>query len=520
MINIQGVFTPIPLSFTVEYGHILNNTGLAVSGLSMMHELASLDEALALLAAALDKRGKPPIAFVGQRGTDAFALKAVLARIDYPLDRVFCLDRSQEHEDLETEVVSLESLLGRRDTWYSEALDNLYRSGLLNLKPGSLIFAYSNFPALEQAAQEAGCTMLTTCNSVQQPLQNKLLLTDLLIRSGLPVMPNLAISLQELDVSRCMDLMRIDKLVVQLAQGTSGAGTFFVRDGHQAMELIQRFGPMTMVKVAPCLEGFSFAATGCVTDRQVVWSLPAAQVIGDKTAGVLCNHTAVYCGSDFHTAEELLENNLDLDRLTTFGETLRSFGFRGIFNVDVFSPGHYLLDLNARCPGSIRMLTELELVNGTIPLILLQMLSFLDVDVRVAQTRPKPGQRAAFFILHGLGKRPERAEVRLTPGVYGMEGESWVRKGPGSGLNDFEDGQVLVTGGLPQGAAEVMPEAPLCRIWTKSRIIGPDMRVTDETLSTALHFYEMFGLHRRSTLDDESEADKMAGLNHGSVRAS
>lgn len=459
-----------------------------------MIELASFDQALNVLKSRLKALGNPPIHFIGQRGTDSHALLSVLKLIGYPLDTVMCLNDSPEHSQLNARrIISLERTIQCRDTWYSDGLSQIFEQMNPDLPSGSLVFAYTNFPALESYCQSRKIRILSENCTIQRLLQNKLFLLDLLSRSDLPLMPQLFCPLRDTGLKKCREFLGTGKLVFQHIYGNSGSGTFFIDNETDLNRLKKRFPSQAIFKISPFLNAFTFSVTGCVTDSAIVWAPPAVQIIGDDVSGVLSPRPAIFSGSDFFPNEELTEHHISADIFQKFGAALDSVNYRGIFNLDIFSNENFIIDLNARCPGSIRIITELEIENNQIPLVLLQMLHFLDIGFKVTKPRHHFTKNASFLVMHSLERQPVVLTKAPLPGIYGMKNNEIARLESVGRLANLKDGQFMITGGVPSGEVEIREEAPLGRIWFGERIVDGDMNIQPDILGVAGKIYGLFG---------------------------
>ncbi len=461
-----------------------------------MIESDSLDLAMDLLRDRLRTLGDPPLHFVGQRGTDAFALKALLCFIDYPIHTVICLDASPDHEAIGAAAVySLERQILCRNTWYSRELSRLFRQMKIELPEKSLLFAYSLSPEMAEYCGRRGIRILSPEYRLQHYLQGKIALTEVLSQENLPMMPHCFAPIADLTYGKCRDFFSVEKLVFQHVNGASGSGTFFVSEEAAFEALKSRFPGSTIFKVAPFYPSYSYAVTGCITDRGTIWDPPAVQVIGDSAVGILSPRPAIYSGSDFFHSAFLSETFFQSPIPERFGRALFRKGYRGIFNIDLLAGGTYILDLNARCPGSIRMITELELANGQIPLILYQLLHYLDVKIAPGKDRRCFGKNASLLVMHSLSPEPVTLKSRLLPGIYGSSENSIQRIRNGSGMADLKaENEFLLTGGVPAGTVSVMPEAPIGRIWVKKSVVDHRMQLRPEFSSLAAEVYGKMGM--------------------------
>ncbi len=463
-----------------------------------MIELSSLDQALSLFRKKLKEMGDPPIHYVGNRGTDSFSLQAILEKIDYPLETVICLDYSAEHEKISAvKIVSYEKHQKTRTNQYSGLWQDGFFKAMLkkegvDLASGSLLFSFSNFPDLDLYCREKKIKILGPKSDLRIGLENKIQLMNLLSDESIPSLPSKIISLKDVDFKAYRQYFKTDTLVFQIPLSASGNGTHIVRNKIDFKRLVDNYSPETIFKVTQYIEGISFAVTGCLTDHGTIWVPPAAQIIGEEVVGILSSREPIYAGSDFFTSDKIIKKYLNFNYLNSIASFLYRKGYRGIFNLDILSRGHHFCDLNSRCPGSIRMITELEMLNNEIPIVLIQMLQFLDIDFNVTKCLQEFSSAASMMVMHSLQLKPTFDEFSIKPGIFRFDGNHWVWNRHGFRLEDFKNSEeILLTGGVPSGKYEIKPEAPLGRIWMKKTIVNEQMIVTPEAIRIGQEMYNM-----------------------------
>ena len=200
-----------------------------------MIELTSIDQALSLLRDKLKEMGDPPFHYVGNRGTDSYALISILEKIDYPLDTVVCLDDSGEHEHIPAgNIISIEKYKKRRTNRYSSLWrDSLFQASLkkegIDLAPGSLLFCFSNFPELEFYCQKNRVRILSPTSVLRNGFESKVQLMYLLSDEKIRSLPSMVIELKDVDFETCCRHFNTDELVFQVPVSASGNGTHIIR---------------------------------------------------------------------------------------------------------------------------------------------------------------------------------------------------------------------------------------------------------------------------------------------------
>jgi len=457
----------------------------------------TLQDALSLLRDRLDAIGNPPVGYLGQRGTDACCLKKILDLIDYPLHTLICLDYSREHETIANQVISMEKRCGQRRQWYSPALGKLFDERQICLPKELVLFCYSSVRQIESYCRKRGIRIVGNPYKLQQRFANKVTLAHLLGNLKMPKVNCTVHTLGSVNLDRIKKQINSDALVFQTPLGSSGTGTFFINDPADLAALGRQYGEDTLFKVTAYVSGPSYAVTGFISPGSLHWLPPALQVIGTDVAGTLARGTTVYAGSDFFVSDEIENRYMDWDLLERLALHLQEAGFMGIFNVDVLARGNYVVDLNPRCPGSIRMLTELSLANKEIPFVLLQLLSYLGCEIVNTRHIQQFDVRACLLVMHCLNNQVKTLETTIQDGIYSHNTHGAVYDRPGQVLDDFSKDEMLVTGGIPGQGVAVYPDAPMGRIWLKTRVTTDDLVPDLDMLNRARKVYDqyIFGDH-------------------------
>ena len=451
-----------------------------------------LSEALCLLRERLRALNDPPVGFLGQRGTDACCIKRILDLIDYPLEMVICLDDTLEHRSISNHIISMEKHCGQRKKWYSPSLGKLFASQDISLPKGLILFCYSSIRQIESHCRRHGIRIVGNPYNLQHMFSNKVTLTHLLCKLGMPSVECSVHTLGSINLDAVKKQLNSDVLVFQTPLGSSGTGTFYIQNESDLKKLDKSYPPDTLFKVAKYISGPSYSVTGFVSPGSLHWLPPALQVIGSSVKGILARNSTVYSGSDFFVCGKIEKRYVDWELLERLAVHMRKAGFMGIFNVDVLARGNYVVDLNPRCPGSIRMLTELSLANNEIPFVLLALLAYLGCEITGPRNVQQFNTQAGFLVMHCLNNQTKTLGTTMQSGVFKANAENIVYERPGWVLDDFNKDQILVTGGVPQKGALIYPDAPMGRIWFKQRLVTDHWVPDQKILNLAQKVYSQY----------------------------
>jgi len=167
------------------------------------------------------------------------------------------------------------------------------------------------------------------------------------------------------------------------------------------------------------------------------------------------------------------------DQATRIGGWLHQAGFRGMFGIDFLVQGInvYPMEINPRFQGSTHILTQGELIDGRLPLVLFHILEFMDRDTSslakdLCFPEPHPIKGAQIVVYN---KEDKECIVRghLSPGVYRLvDGQlRFVRQGL-SLFECMEQGEFVVTCAVPQIGRTVRSRSPLLKIQTFEQILN------------------------------------------------
>lgn len=171
--------------------------------------------------------------------------------------------------------------------------------------------------------------------------------------------------------------------VCQLNRGHTGSGTFFIKNSSDWSEFAKaNLG--NLVKISEHIVGDAYTINGCVTQKGVFVSGLQYQITGIKelTAGM-----GSTVGNDFSFARFLKQHLKDeiYETTTRVGEIMSRDGYRGLFGLDfIVTKGKaYLIEINARQTANIPFQTKLELLQGKIPLALINLAEWLDIEIDI-----------------------------------------------------------------------------------------------------------------------------------------
>ncbi|MBX9640451.1 MAG: hypothetical protein K2X97_12185 [Mycobacteriaceae bacterium] len=326
-------------------------------------------------------------------------------------------------------------------------------------------------------AKQAGLEVMHPSCELRNRLGSKIVMTRLANEAGVPSVPHAigrAGSYDEL-LALAQSAGLGDDLVISIAYGNAGSGTFFIRgqrdwDEHAAeLTAQQEFKVMKRIRnVEVCLEG-------AVTRHGTVIGPAMTSLVGYSE---LTPHRGSWCGNDIW--REVLppdQTHAARQMVGKLGDILNREGYRGYFEVDLLhdldSGELYLGEVNPRLSGASPMTNLTTEAYADMPLFLFHLLEYMDVEYELD--------------IEGINARWERG--------YG-EDEVW--------------GQVIISETSPE--VELFTATPRTGVWR----IDDDGRVsfsrTANDWATLLDGSEAFYLRVAAPGDLRSEGAQLGVL--------
>lgn len=440
-----------------------------------MEIINSLDQALELTKNKLQEMSNPPIFWAGHRTEDAWALNAVLP---YPVDYSIGLDYGSSTEYLErfTKVISVEKNNLIRKEWNariaSEMFDEKspsYSVDLKNIKDG-FMFPFASIMHYETYCYNHNIKMMSP-PSIMRSVENKSYLRSLSKNLKLKVPNHYISTLETTSYKEANSILHNDNglYIIQTIEGAAGVGTIVVNSEQDYQSAVDKFGPKATVIISNYHPGPSSATTCFITPYDIHILQGYQQLMSNQETS---KNSFCYSGNSFVTLAPKWEKFRE--SVLIFCKWLQRQGFYGIANFDGVEQN--IVDVNPRCPGSIRVLTEIQLSLDQVPLVLLQFMHYLGIQFRLSgKLKDKYDEplKGSMMILHSLETKESIVSNEVKPGVYKFVEKDkhqlrWVKDG--WSWKDFNENQVLLTSGVVRKSTKVYPNAPLGRVWTKQEV--------------------------------------------------
>jgi hypothetical protein len=291
---------------------------------------------------------------------------------------------------------------------------------------GYLMF-FKIAPNIERSAKEMGFSILNT--SAKLNAQFELKLSQYFELSKLPIdIPKMIISTFKEAEYTLLQQKLGHQFIVQYDRGHTGGGTRLV-SSPEVFSALQRKFPDRKVRFAEIINGDPYTLNACITRHGICWGALSRQLTGisESTAERFAT-----VGNDFYFPKYLSDqarNNINICT-TIVGEHMQKAGFKGLFGIDVIiekkTNKTYVIEINARQPASISFFTKLQLLKNQIPLNLLSLAEFLDIEYKIDIPSynlaiQQPYEAAQLFMRN---KYSTHAKVigSIKPGLYRLQG--------------------------------------------------------------------------------------------------
>ncbi len=214
-----------------------------------------------------------------------------------------------------------------------------------------------------------------------------------------------------------------EAFVIQIDRAHTGAGTFFIRSESDWNDFLKDYNG-NIIKVSEFIQGEPYTINGCVTKAGVFVSGLQYQITGYKD---LTSGEGSTVGNDWSYASQLAASSLQqAARITQdIGNLMKAKGYRGLFGIDLILKREewFVIEINARQTANISMQTKLELEQDQIPLSLLHLAEFLDIEILVSSLQ-SPISKLEGSQVFLRAKKDLTIQRELKSGIYRLQSDN------------------------------------------------------------------------------------------------
>lgn len=189
-----------------------------------------------------------------------------------------------------------------------------------------------------------------------------------------------------------------NSFVIQLDRAHTGSGTFFISATEDWEEFSKNYNGNT-IKATELIEGEAYTINACITKKGTFISGLQYQITGysELTPG-----RGSTVGNDWsYGSSQLAAYNTKLQQtVNQIAEIMKDKGYKGLFGIDfiINDKGIFVIEINARQTANIPMQTRLELQADLVPLSLLHLAEFLDIEIPIQPSEIKPLEGSQVFL--------------------------------------------------------------------------------------------------------------------------
>ncbi|MDD3648049.1 MAG: ATP-grasp domain-containing protein [Candidatus Dojkabacteria bacterium] len=377
---------------------------------------------------------KKPIFFVTNDPERALGLEKLVANY-----HIVCIDDNDIVDYIEksnVNIYSLEKSLKKQNIimrnsnrllWQEDVQEYIKKNSKSN-NEGFLMF-FKIAPNLERSAHKMGFELLNTSSLLNRKFELKLSQYEVLKSVDIRMPPTVVSALKESDYDSLVKKLG-ENFIVQFNRGHTGGGTIEIDSKAQLFELKELF-PNRSVRISKKIVGPAYTVNACATRHGICWGGLSYQITGieectAKKAGTV--------GNDWKYPEKLSTKALDDigKYIGNIGAAMQKEGFRGLFGIDFVLSTQTdeinVIEINARQPASIPMHTKLQIENNQIPLNLLALAEFMNVDYKIdvqeyIENASKPIQASQLF-LRSKYDRDAKVIGSVKVGTYRILGDN------------------------------------------------------------------------------------------------
>jgi predicted ATP-grasp superfamily ATP-dependent carboligase len=185
--------------------------------------------------------------------------------------------------------------------------------------------------------------------------------------------------------------------VLQDEESSGSKGTYVIYnedDYVDAVKSLKRFSQGRRIVVSQFVKGETASIQVCITKYGIFSGGIQRQLLSNK---FLCNTkmagAAKWCGGEVGATYPDIVQHQAQEIATIVGSELASHGYKGIFGIDIIiTPENevYAIEINARLTGYSHIISDMQLMAGKIPFMLLHALELGNFNRQRSFAKPQP----------------------------------------------------------------------------------------------------------------------------------
>ena len=235
--------------------------------------------------------------------------------------------------------------------------------------------------------------------------------------------------------------------MLQDEESSGSKGTYAIHDHDDyvdAVKSLKRFSRGRTIVASEFIHGEVSSIQVCITKYGIFSGGIQRQLLDSK---YLCNPKLAgasnWCGGEVGAEYPDIVQHQAREIASVVGSELASHGYKGIFGVDlIVTPDNevYTIEINARLTGYSHIISDLQLMEGKIPFMLLHMLELGNLPYEVTDTNALPSngvyrKPASLLIVSNPLDEDIVLDEYIRPGVYKLDADKVTFLRPGVGID-------------------------------------------------------------------------------------
>lgn len=223
--------------------------------------------------------------------------------------------------------------------------------------------------------------------------------------------------------------------MLQDEESSGSKGTYAIRDEDDyvdAVKMLKKFSQGRSIVASQFIHGEVSSIQVCITRYGIFSGGIQRQLVDSK---YLCNTklkgATRWCGGEIGGEYPDIVQHQAQEIASVIGSELASHGYKGVFGVDlIVTPENevYAIEINARLTGYSHIISDMQMLNGKIPFMLLHTLELNNARYEVTDSEALPSiarykKPASLLILNNQSNEDFVLKHHIKPGLYKMAGD-------------------------------------------------------------------------------------------------
>src|SRR5260221_2738801 len=321
----------------------------------------------------------------------------------------------------------------------------------------------------QKIIEELGGIVLNNNPELNRLFETKFSQFRIFEKNNLPTPKSFLVQSEKTNFDEICGKLNSSSFIIQLDRAHTGSGTFFIRTKENWDNFIKDYNG-NEIKVSEMITGDAFTINGCITKKGVFVSGLQYQITGypELTSG-----EGSTVGNDWSYGYE--SQTADVRRqihnlVKRVGEIMKTYDYRGMFGIDLIVRNDeiFLIEINARQTANIPMQTKLEIHAGVVPLMLLHIAEFMNVEIDIEPSSELTKLEGAQVFLRAKNDN-FKINFELKSGVYRLQSDNSARK-----WEKTEEGMTIE--GMKEGVILIDEEGDKPLIWQKDGYSVNDLK--------------------------------------------